>query len=417
MSKKNHNPMRSLKRENPGTAEEVRRILNPKDLKLGLSPNIWTPEQNSTSTSQKLISAEKSEKFQQALQARRGDNMIRLGLDLGTKTIVLARRKENLEPAFKHEINGFYEFSKPDQFTKNLLVNQKIPFVERNGKFYALGSKAEKLAYAFNGTLRRPMADGTLSGEEEAINIMASIVQAIIGKLDEDALIYYCIPADAINKSTNVQFHNKIAQLIIESYRKSEASIRAYPINEARALAVGSGKDLAIAISFGAGMVNVCYCMFGMTVFEFSLVGSGDWIDIQSAMRFGYDPKDPGKESRESPTTVCRRKEEIDLTKSASELENIVDKTVVLHYQILIENVVKGIINGFNKNIDKARIEQAIPIIIAGGTASPAGFGEYFEKILRQQTLPFEVSEVIVHPRPLFAVAEGCLVAAELHGD
>jgi hypothetical protein len=369
------------------------------------------------SPSQKLISGEKSRKFKATIQAWRDDKMIRLGLDLGTKTIVLAKRTEDGKPVFKHEINGFFEFGKPDKFTKNLLLTQKIPFVERSGKFYALGSKAEKLAYAFNATLKRPMAEGTVSEESEAINIMASIVQAIIGKLDDDAVLYYCVPADAINKDTNVQFHNKIAQLVIESYKRSDARITATSINEARAIAIGSGKQLAIAISWGAGMVNVCYSMYGVPVFEFSLVGSGDWIDVQSAMRFGYNPKDPGKNSHESPTTICRRKEAIDLTKSADSMENIVDKTIALHYQILIENVVDGIIDGFNRNIDKARIDEPIPFIMAGGTASPPGFVEYFEKVLRTRELPFEVSEISVNQRPLFAVAEGCLIAAELHGD
>jgi len=338
----------------------------------------------------------------------------RIGLDLGTKTIVCAIRSGDGRLTFRKEINGFFVFPKKDAFTRNMLVKQKIPFIERDGRFIALGSRAEQFAYAINSTLRRPMAEGTVSREQEAINIMASIVQALIGKLEKDTILYYCIPANALNKQTNVQYHDKVARLIFDSYKRSEVTINAYSINEARAIAIGSDEPLAVAISWGAGMINTCYTMFGVPIFEFSLVGSGDWIDTEAAKQFGYNPDNPTQKSQETPTSICHRKHDIDLTVPLKEA-NRVDQAIMLHYQLLIENVINGIINGFESNIDKARIEQPVPIIMAGGTASPVGFKEYFTQILNNHTLPFEVSEVKLSPKPLFAVAEGCLVAAEMH--
>ena len=340
----------------------------------------------------------------------------RIGLDLGTKTLVCSSRDADGRPRFKQEINGFFVFPQTDAFTRNMLVQQKIPFIERDGKFVALGIKAERFAYAINSTLRRPMAEGTISHEEEAITIMAAIVQAMLkgelGKDSQDAILYYCIPASALNKSTNVPFHDKVAKMIFDSYRHSK--IHAYPINEARAIAIGSQEPVAIAISWGAGMVNVCYTLFGVPIFEFSLVGAGDWIDIETARQFGYDPDRPNHKSSETPTTICHRKQNIDLTKGISEFDRI-DQAIAMHYQILIERVVGGIINGFADNIDKARIEQSVPIIMAGGTASPSGFGDYFSSILNKYTLPFSVSDIRVMDRPLYTVAEGCLIAAESH--
>lgn len=339
---------------------------------------------------------------------------IKIGLDLGTKTVVCATRGDDGRPKFRQEINGFYVLSNSDKFTKNMLAKQKIPFIDRGDRLIALGSRAEKFAYAINSTLRRPMAEGTVSHEQEAINIMASIVQALLGKLDRDALLYYCIPANALNKSTNVQFHDKVAKLIFSSYKRSDVNIESHSINEARAIAVGSGEPLAIGISWGAGMINVCYTMYGVSVFEFSIVGSGDWIDTETAKRFGYDPNHPDQNSAETPTSICKKKQEIDLSQSPDKGERVT-QAILLHYQILIENVIKGIINGFNENTDKARIEDAVPIVMAGGTASPPGFKQYFESILSQHNMPFEVMSVSVAEKPLYAVAEGCLVASELH--
>ena len=340
-----------------------------------------------------------------------------IGLDLGTKTLVCATR-DGEKPVFKKEINGFFTLKQQDKFTKNMLLSQKIPFIERDGRFIALGGKAEKLAYAVNDTLLRPMAEGTVSKEQDAITIMASIVQAIIGKLDEDAVLYYSIPADALNKKTNVGFHDKIAKMIFDNYRRTEAKIDSHPINEARAIAIGSELPQVIGISWGAGMVNACYTMFGVQIFEFSLVGSGDWIDIEAAKQFGYDPEDTKKRSEHTPTSICHHKQKIDLTQSAQSASRI-DQAIMLHYQLLIERVVNGIVEGLSDNKDKINIDEddEIPIVMAGGTASPPGFCEYFKKILEKHELPYKISSVEVVDNPLFAVAYGCLKAAEMHSE
>jgi hypothetical protein len=159
---------------------------------------------------------------------------------------------------------------------------------------------------------------------------------------------------------------------------------------------------------------NTCYTMYDVPIFEFSLVGAGDWIDVEAAKQFGYNPELPKSKSQETPTSICHRKMEIDLSKPLRGADRV-DQAIMIHYQLLIENVIAGVIAGFEDNIDKARIEEAVPIIMAGGTASPVGFKEYFEQILSKHTLPFEVSEVEVAEKPLYAVAEGCLMAAEMH--
>lgn len=343
-------------------------------------------------------------------------DMIRIGLDIGTKTVICCTRDEEKRPKFRQEINGFFIFPKQDAFTKNMLIQQKIPFIERDGKFIALGSRAEKFAYAINSTLRRPMAEGTISKEQEAITIMASIVQALLGKLEKDAILYYCIPANAINKKTNVLFHDKVLRMIFDSYKRSNVKINSFPINEARAIAVASEEPVAVAISWGAGMANICYTMHGVPIFEFSIVGCGDWIDVETAKQFGFDPENLNNRSAETPTSICHRKQTMDLNAPLNSLDRV-GQAIMLHYQLLIENVIDGIIRGFEDNIDRARIEDPVPIVMAGGTASPAGFKEYFEKILASRPVPFKVSGVKVMERPLYTVAEGCLKAAELHSE
>lgn len=342
---------------------------------------------------------------------------MRFGLDLGTKNIVLSYEKDGAVK-FRREVNGFYKLPQDNSFTKNMLVNAGVSYIEMGGNFIALGAKAEEIAHAFNKTLKRPMQDGVLSrGEEDAIEIMAVIVQNLVGfDLDEDSIIYYCVPAPALNASVNTDFHQKIAQLIINGYKsKSGKNLQGFHINEAHALVLSSLEgSTGIGISWGAGMVNVCYCLFGLPVYSFSLVGSGDWIDTEAAKQFGFDPQNPDKDSKQTPTSIARIKETVGLSEMPSDP---VKRAIYICYTILMDKVIDGIIKGFKENEDKARISDSIPVVVAGGTSSPDGFTELFKEQFSKKNPPFDVGEINRSEKPLFAVAEGCLRAAKLHEE
>jgi len=344
----------------------------------------------------------------------RSGKMQKLGLDIGTKNIVLAYRDSEGKKKIRHEINGFIRIPRGDGFTKKLLINSNVAYVEHGEDFIALGKKAEELSYAFNKTLERPMVDGVISGKtEEAMQIMAIIIRAIIGKLNDDATLYYCVPADAINTETNVAFHEKVMKMMIDDF--DGGVITSHPINEARSIVISQIDDkTGIGISFGAGMVNVCYCLYGIEIFSFSIVGSGDRIDIDSAVRFGYNPREPDGSYKETPTSICKRKEKMSLEECP---EDMVGKTIWINYGIMIENVMKAIINGFAKNEEKARIDRPIPMILAGGTSTPDGFTEYVRNVVNKLDIPFEIGEINKADKPLYTVAEGCFLASEMHDE
>jgi hypothetical protein len=342
--------------------------------------------------------------------------MKRLGLDIGTKNIVLAERKTN-KPKFKREVNGFVDIIKADGFVKQMLLSQNIPFIEGDDEYIALGDKAETIAYTFGKVLKRPMENGVLAiGEDKAMKIMAVIIKSLIGRLDDNATLYYCIPAASINETTNVRYHQKVVQAILDSYKSSEgATVKAYPVNEARAIVISQIPDrTGIGISFGAGMVNIAYCLYGMSIYEFSIVGSGDWIDMEAARVTGnLETVDGGQQKPK--VLVTKAKEKINLSGPLPDTN--LEKAIYINYQILIENVAQAIAKGFRQNEQKARAEKPMPIVIAGGTSMPDGFPDFFKKVWAGQKMPFEVGEVTRCKEPLYAVAEGCLVACEMHED
>ena len=155
-------------------------------------------------------------------------------------------------------------------------------------------------------------------------------------------------------------------------------------------------------------MVNACYSLFGLPVFEFSLVGSGDWIDRETARVI----------KGETMTSTCRYKEnklknrKFTLKKMP---EDNVGKALYINYGILIENVVRGLVDGFIQNEDKARLERPMPIILGGGTAMVDGFQDRFQEVINDLEVPFQVGEIKMADPMLYAVADGCLVASELH--
>jgi hypothetical protein len=342
--------------------------------------------------------------------------MRRLGLDVGTKNIVLAY-DDGDSIGIRREVNGFCKLPK-DGTAKTILKDLKIPFIESpdGSSLIAIGSKAEEIAYTFGTSLRRPMERGVLSvSEKEAMNIMAVIVRAMIGEIKEDTILYYCIPADAVNEETNVAYHQKIVQIIIDGHNKVADGAQLYAIafNEARALVFEQFPDkTGIGISFGAGMVNVCYCLFGMPVYEFSIVGSGDWIDYQAAKATGMTETVEGVTRPKA--LVAKTKEEVDLEVPPP---GNLERAIVLNYEILLERVANAISQGFKDNEKQARASRPMPIVCAGGTSSPNGFIEFFSNVFEKQDMPFEVGEIVRADNPLHTVAKGCLVAAKAQDE
>jgi actin-related protein len=80
----------------------------------------------------------------------------------------------------------------------------------------------------------------------------------------------------------------------------------------------------------------------------------------------------------------------------------------------MIQHTVSGLKKGIEEAGNKARSEQPIDIVIAGGTSMPKGFDILFKKILDQSKITnLKVGNVIRPQDPLYSVARGCLIAAE----
>lgn len=329
-----------------------------------------------------------------------------IGFDCGTYNLVCCHRDDKGNFVHKREVNAFLELPLENRFVFNMMKNAGVPLIERDKVAYALGEAAVNMAYTMSQLeLKRPMVAGCVNPKEkDAFQIMSIMIHSLLDGVKKDGeVLYYSVPSNAINEETDADYHSKILEAIFRAYKSDEGyKVSANPINEALALVyaeLGKKAYTGIGVSFGAGMVNLCYAMYGNPVFTFSLVNSGDWIDRQAAKATG-----------ETIAYINKEKAKIDLSKTP---QNLVERAIMTQYRIMIEHTITGIKKGLADVKKSVHSEEPVDIVIAGGTASPYGFATMFKEAVLQANLPIKIGDVIKPNDPLYSVARGCLLAAE----
>jgi actin-like ATPase involved in cell morphogenesis len=329
-----------------------------------------------------------------------------IGFDAGTYNMVACTRDEKNNFSYRREVNAFLAIPLEDRFVFNMMKTSEVPLVERDKVAYALGEKAVRMAYSMSDfELRRPMKDGCVNPKErDAFEIMNIMIHSLLEPIrHEKEPLYYSVPANALNEETDADYHGKILQAIFRAYESEKGfKVQAFPINEGLALVyaeLASKQYTGIGISFGAGMVNLCYAIFGAPVFQFSIVNSGDWIDKMAAKATG-----------ENTTFINQEKTKINLSESP---KTLVERAIQTQYRIMLEKTVQTIKKGITESGKKSRSDQPLDIVIAGGTSIPSGFDLMFREVVTQASLPIPIGSIVRPTDPLYSVSRGALIAAE----
>ena len=329
-----------------------------------------------------------------------------IGFDCGTYNLVCCHRDKEGNFVYNREVNAFLELPLENRFVFNMMKQAGVPLIEREKVAYALGEAAVEMTYTMSALeLKRPMIHGCVNPKEkEAFQIMSIMIHSLVNGVKKDGeLLYYCVPANAVNQETDADYHQRILDAIFKAYRDETGyKLDAHPINEALALVYAELAKKAftgIGISFGAGMINVCFAMFGNPVFSFAIVNSGDWIDKQAAKATG-----------ESISFINKEKTKVDLTKQP---QTLVERAIHTQYRLMIEHCVSGIKKGFADINKTVRTDAPVDVVIAGGTSSPNGFANLFKETISNTELPIKIGDIIKPSDPLFSVSRGCLLAAE----
>lgn len=322
-----------------------------------------------------------------------------VGLDIGTGNIVAAR-KVGSKLNFNRLRDAFVDLP-PEK--KRFLKISNTSYVEFNGRLLVLGDEALNVANLFNEEVKRPMSDGILSaGELDAQQVIALLIKEALGepKTDKEKCAF-SIPAKAIDiHGSDITYHKTILSKIL-----TELGYDPIASNEAQAIVLSECMNeqfSGLGISYGAGMTNVSLCYNAMSALEFSLGRGGDWIDNYAARAVS---KTAGK--------ITSIKE------SGIDISNPADRdseAIALYVRTLIDYTIQNIIEFFHKSKNELMVPKPIPIVIGGGTSLAGGFLDLFKKQfeLQKSRFPIQISEIRHASNPLYSVATGLVLAAQM---
>ena len=319
------------------------------------------------------------------------------GLDLGTSTVVTARKNGK---GFRStaELNAFIDLP-PSRFTEQILAQNNIDFIRAGRRIVVYGNGAAKFANMFNAETRRPMRHGLVNATEPyAQKLLQVIVKKLLGtKKPKGSLICYSVPGKPLSGHTSLVYHEALMKQMLE-----DMGYGAKSINEGLAVVFSELEEenfSGIGISFGGGLTNVSLAYLSVPAFSFSIGKGGD--DIDEAV---------GKVSGETATRVRAIKEEgLDLNRKP---KTKIEGALHIYYDDLITTVVEGLEEALARTENMPKLDHPLPVVLAGGSALPKGFKRTFARALTAQKLPIPLAGVRLGKDPLTATARGALLAA-----
>lgn len=333
-----------------------------------------------------------------------------IGVDIGTMFICGAKQINGKDIEIETMRNMFLPIT-DEIMNISEIANTQIDYVEADDEdgeksVYIVSEDAYKFGNIFNQPVKRPMSKGVISpGEIDAIDVLTLMIDRLIGGKVKTGQCVYSVPATAIDLDIPpVIYHEKVFGKIFNSL-----GYEAQPINEAMAIIYSECQKenfSGIAISFGSGLTNVACAYKGTPTLTFAVSRGGDWIDSNSASSLGLIS---------NKITAIKEKPDMNLINPTckNKKERRVREAIAFYYKNLIEYIIKIFINKFEEDSDGLDIDEAIPIIISGGTSKPNGFIDVFKSIFENhKDFPYEISEIRYAKDPLHSVATGCLIYA-----
>jgi len=328
-----------------------------------------------------------------------------ISVDIGTANIVTTRQTEDGTFVNKYHRNMLYPLDVTDE-SKDLLDRSNYLYIKTDDKYYVIGDDALNLVNAIGkGKIVRPMQNGLLNPDlKESSQLLLYIIKAIVGSpIVENEPIRFTCPANPIDKDADNLFH----QMIITNFLNKEGFV-AKPINEATCLIYDNspimkseGGDVpltGIAVSFGAGMANICLALKGLSLVEFSCTKSGDNIDEQVEKVTGI-----------ARNKIIKIKEKL-LDLNNTDMSDRVQAALSIYYDETIERIVHNMGKKF-KDIN-SEMDGEIEIIVAGGTSMPKGFINRFEAVIKKSSFPFKVYRIRHSDSPFYSVSQGACLRA-----
>ena len=347
-----------------------------------------------------------------------------IGLDVGTSFLIASTKKDNKE-VYNMQRDCYFVIPEDKKKAIKMAESSGGDFIynEDRGEYYLIGQDAinfvnllstfmdkEEVDKNRMTQLKRPMSLGVLNPKDKlGAQMLEVLIEGVVeGAVDDvlatgEGIVYFSVPADPVDGNFNTIFHTSRIEQKLENLGYVPHALNeglAVIYSEAPSVEV-DGVDVpfsGLGISFGGGMVNVCFSYRGMALLEYSTSRAGDWLDEQVA------------QVTNTPVSVVTRYKEEHLDLSADLSSDEMLNALYIFY----DNLIKYVLHHLKRELSgmEDRITYEVPIVIAGGTSKPKGFVDLFKKRAEKENLPFKIKEVITPSEPSYAVAKGCLVAA-----
>jgi hypothetical protein len=320
-----------------------------------------------------------------------------IGLDIGTSRIVVARSTDKA-CQYDAQLNAFLTIPY-SKLAESLLRREDVFHEVQGPDIVVAGDEAQKFAEIFHLETRRPMANSVLNPHEPyGLAVIRRIIGKLLGRAKvEGQKVFFSIPAPSGEGDGGIAYHEASMRMIL-----TELGYVPTPIQEGLAVVFGELAEsnfTGIGISCGSGLCNACLAVLSVPVLSFSVPKAGDFIDSQAARVTG-----------DLATRLRVQKEQSFRLNGLSS-----DRTVnalTVYYQDVIANLAGTLRTHISATQRLPKLDQAVPLVLSGGTAMPKGFLEHFSSALRAQDFPVRLSEVRLSGDPLNSTARGALMAA-----
>jgi hypothetical protein len=320
-----------------------------------------------------------------------------VGIDIGTSRVVLATKENDYQ--FQTQLNAFVTIPH-NKITEAVLKRENVPHVVENGRLLIFGNESERFADLLSVETRRPMTRGVLNpGEPESVAVMRHLLNTLLGDAPRRGQrVSFSVPAAPLGSNENTTYHEATIRQILEELGCGTIQ----PVNEALAVIYSDLEDsnfTGIGISCGGGLCNVCLAYLSVPVLSFSVGKAGDYID-HSASQVTGELANRVRIAKESGFQF------------ASSYTDKVHQVLSVYYDDMIQTLVAGLRDAFTQTKSMPKLGRPLPLVLSGGTTTPAGFKERFEKHLRATDFPVPIAEIRMANSPLNATAKGALVHA-----
>ena len=318
--------------------------------------------------------------------------------------LVAAEVDEKDNIVFKMQRDAFYRITPKSEVNKNSirmgLEKRGANFIVEGHDFIVVGEDALDIAIERNDTAQRPLQKGILSPKDKSsLPMLKLIIESLVGQGSGEDKLVYSVPAKPIDTTFDIVYHTEMMGMYLRQMGYS-----AQPINEGFAIALSELLDdglTGICLSYGAGMTNVVVIHQGDPLVEFSMTKSGDFIDESVGNALDIPPSFIQKEKEAG----------IDLNNPTNQIM----EAISVYYSTVVNYTFDNIAYELkNRRKELPIFREQVPIVVSGGLTLAKGFEDKVRQAVARLEFPFEVGEIRRAEAPMKAVANGCLLAAQL---